>query len=398
MRISWISNAPFAPTGYGVQTKIFLHRIKKLGHELAVTAFWGHDGSIINWDGIPIYGKGFHPYGMDVMAAHASNFRADILISLMDAWVIQTGLLQSYNNRWYPYFPLDHDTLPKAIENAVKVSPKPITMSLFGERQMKEAGYDCFYVPHGVETDVYKPVDRNEAREKTMLPKDVFIVGMVAANKGSPPRKAFYQNIAAFAELHKKHPDTVLYIHSLDGEQARPETVNLVEYSKFVGLEVGRDVIFPDPYLYMLGYPDEYMNLLYNSFDAHLLVSMGEGFGIPILEAQSSGTPVIVGDWTAMSELCLSGWKVDKADATPFFTPLGAYQFLPHVGAIAEKLEMAYAEEGNNKLREKARDGALAYDADLVTQKYWKPCLDEIESTLPTKKAEKGAGLREVQR
>lgn len=330
------------------------------------------------------------------MAAHSSNFNADIMISLMDAWVVQTNLLQSYKDRWYPWFPLDHDELPRPILDAVKVSPKPITMSKFGFGLMQDAGVDSYYIPHGVETDVFKPMDRVSARTQMLLPRDVFIVGMVAANKGVPPRKAFFQNIRAFAELHKKHDDTVLYLHTHDGAMGGHETVNLVEYCKYLGLEVGRDVIFADQYLYMLGYPDDKMNMLYNAMDVHLLVSMGEGFGIPILEAQSAGTPVIVGDWTAMSELCFSGWKVDKQESEPFFTPLGAHQRLPHYMAIADRLEMAYQNRYNDTMRQQARNGAVEYDADVVMERYWKPCLDEIASKLPTEKANTGAGLRGV--
>ncbi len=77
-----------------------------------------------------------------------------------------------------------------------------------------DAGLDCYYVPHGVDTNVYKPVDMQEARERAGLPKDAFIVGMVAANKGNPSRKAFHQQIAAFAKFHRRHTDAVLYIHS----------------------------------------------------------------------------------------------------------------------------------------------------------------------------------------
>jgi len=363
---------------------------------VAITAFYGHDGSPINWDGIPVYGKGFHPYAQDIMAAHAKNYKADILISLMDAWVVQTGLLKSYSDKWYPWFPIDHEPLPEPIRKAIAVSPKPITMSRFGERMAKNAGIDSYYVPHGVETETFKPMDRNEAREGMYFPKDVFIVGMVAANKGVPPRKAFFQQIKAFAELNKKHKDTVLYIHTIHGKDGGYETVNLWEYAEHCGLEVGRDVLFADQYHYMLGYPDPQMNMLYNAFDVKMLVSMGEGFGIPIIEAQAAGTPVIVGDWTAMSELCLSGWKVSKKDAEPFWTPLGANQFIPHVGAIADKLEQAYKNKGNLTMRQKARELAMEYDADTVTQKYWKPALDDIASKLPNEKAVQVAGLQEV--
>jgi hypothetical protein len=41
--------------------------------------------------------------------------------------------------------------------------------------------------------------------------------------------------------------------------------------------------------------------------------------------------------------------------------------------------------------KEKARKGALEYDADLVTEKYWKPTLEDISETLP--KGEQGMKL-----
>jgi glycosyltransferase involved in cell wall biosynthesis len=137
--------------------------------------------------------------------------------------------------------------------------------------------------------------------------------------------------------------------------------------------------------MYHMGYPDHYMNAMYNALDVHALASMGEGFGIPIVEAQACGCPVIVGDWTANSELCFSGWKVDRKDAAPYYTPIGSYQFVPLVGALAECMELSYRMKGNADYRKRARDGAMAYDADKVLEKYWLPTLKEIEDNLAYK-------------
>jgi glycosyltransferase involved in cell wall biosynthesis len=142
-------------------------------------------------------------------------------------------------------------------------------------------------------------------------------------------------------------------------------------------------VLLCDQFTYVsTGFGDEYMNAAYNGMDVHMLVSAGEGFGIPIVEAQAAGCPVIVGDWTAMSELCFSGWKVGKEDARPFWNAAGVFQYYPNPEAVAEKLEMAYRMRGNEDYRKRARDGAVAYDADRVTERYWKPVLAEIEDSL----------------
>jgi glycosyltransferase involved in cell wall biosynthesis len=247
---------------------------------------------------------------------------------------------------------------------------------------MDKVGLDYDYIPYGVDTKQFRPVDKSEARQVAQMPQDKYIVGMVAMNKGYPCRKAFHQNIEAFKRFHDKHPDTLLYLHTLDGSRPNGEAVDLLGFCKSIGLEIGKDVVFADQYSYVLGYPDESMNTLYNCFDVHLLVSMGEGFGMPQLEAQACGVPVICGDWTTMSELCFSGWKVDRKDAQRFWTLQNTYQYLPHIEAIADKLELAYQMRGNSDYERRARDGAMKYDIDKVVEKYWLPVLEKIAAKL----------------
>ena len=278
-------------------------------------------------------------------------------------------------------------------------------MSKSANAEMDKSGLEYHYAPCSVDTKVFKPLDRVTSRAAMQLPLDKFIVGMVAMNKGMYSRKAFHQTIAAFAGLQAKHKDCALYLHTLDGIRG-VEVVNLISYCTALGLKVGyafldsakdADVIFADQYGLSLGYESFMMAQLYNSMDVHCLVTMGEGFGIPILEAQACGTPVIVGDWTSMPELCFSGWKVDKSDAEFIYTPLEAFQYLPHPGAIAEKMEAAYQMRGDQDYRNRAQAGAQAYDADKVFAKNWIPILAKMEAKLqdkPSKAARIVKGLR----
>jgi len=328
-----------------------------------------------------VYGSVSHPFGMDVMSAHADNFKADFIITNFDAWVMEPPML--FNKRWVAWFPIDSEPCPPPVIEKVKQAWHRIIWTQRAKREMDKAGLECDYVPYGVDTKVFRPMDRVKARETTHMPADKFIVGQVAMNKGYPPRKAFFENIAAFKRLHDKHPDTLLYLHTLDGTRPNGEAIDLVIYCKAIGLQVNKDVIFADQYSYAAGnYPDEAMATLYNCFDVHCLVSMGEGFGVPQLEAQACGTPVICGDWTSMSELFFSGWKVARKDATPMWTIQNTYQFLPHVGAIADKLEQAYKMRGNTDYQKRAREGAMEYDIDKVVEKYWTPALAKIEQKL----------------
>jgi len=383
MRINWFSNSPAATTGYGVQTKLFVPRLAKLLDKgISVTAFFGVQSGVLNINGIKVYPNFKHPYGQDVIGAHAQWDQADAVVTLVDAWVIQN---ENIELPWFPWFPIDHEPMPANVLAKVRQAAKPIVMSKFGKRTAEQVGLDVWYAPHGVDTKVFKPLDRKEAREHLKWPQDKFIVGMVAANKDNPSRKAFHEQIAAFAALHAAHPDTMLYLHTDDGTHGG-NGVDLIKFIRRMGLVIGEDVMICDQYMNGLGFPDAYMVDAYNGMDVLTNVAMGEGFGIPILEAQACGTPVIVGDWTSMSELCFAGWKVDKAEALPVYHDFfDAFQWQAVSSAIADRMELAYAAKGDGELRNKARRGALPYDADDVTRQYWKPIIREMEEIVNAK-------------
>ena len=285
---------------------------------------------------------------------------------------------------WFPWFPIDHEPMPANVLAKVRQAAKPIVMSKFGKRMAEQVGLDVWYAPHGVDTKVFKPLDRKEAREHLKWPQDKFIVGMVAANKDNPSRKAFHEQIAAFAALHAAHPDTMLYLHTDDGTHGG-NGVDLIKFIRRMGLTIGEDVMICDQYMNGLGFPDAYMVDAYNGMDVLTNVAMGEGFGIPILEAQACGTPVIVGDWTSMSELCFAGWKIDKAEALPIYHDFfDAFQWQATTAAIYDRMEQAYAAKGDYELRNKARRGALPYDADDITRQYWKPIIREMQEMIET--------------
>jgi glycosyltransferase involved in cell wall biosynthesis len=295
----------------------------------------------------------------------------------MDVWPLDRELFSAIDKqgRLACWVPVDHRPPPtKVVEFLRDTGAVPIAMSRFGEEQLKESGLDPIYVPHGIDTEIFKPRDRGEIRKLLNLPEDTFVVGMVANNQGqSPARKGFSEAFMAFSIFQQTHPDARLYLHcEMSGFRNGLDLYRLLER-----FEVPEEaVMFTDQIRLEHVFPPGALSALYNSFDVLLNPSYGEGFGIPIVEAQACGTPVIVTDWTAMPELCGSGWKVA---GTPWDHPMAeAFWMKPDIDQLVDALDQAYESRGGDTLRAKACAFAQNYDVEKVMTNHWVPALEQI--------------------
>ena len=123
--------------------------------------------------------------------------------------------------------------------------------------------------------------------------------------------------------------------------------------------------------------------MVYNAMDVFCLPSRGEGFGIPIIEAQAAGTPVIVTDYTSMPELVTpgAGWTVPVIAKD--YMPIQSWQGIASVGGIVDSLEEAYKADLAN-LSTQVREFALYYDWDRLASERWHPLIKRLaEETEP---------------
>lgn len=378
MLLTWYSNAPWGPTGYGQQTSLFVPRIKADGHDVSIAANWGLNGTPVDWNGITVVGAGYDAYSNDIAPAHHLRWldgRKGWMITLFDAWVLKFPDIP-YVASWMP---VDHLTVPPDVLAWAR-SHYSIAMSRFGQEAFRDAGVDARYVPHGVDTTLFHPdailaSQGKPWREAVGLSPDDFVIGIVAANKGFPSRKGFGEMFAAVAVLLDSHPDARLYVHSdITGYQG----VELKALAASLGMPEDR-----------VHYVDQFANRaslissadmagIYAGLDVFLATSYGEGFNVPLIEAQACGVPVIVTDATTGPELVGPGWKV--AGQPWYNAPQRAWWVIPNITLIVDALEEAYRTRGER--RAAAREFALAYDVDRVYAEYMRPVLAEMEAIL----------------
>lgn len=388
MKILWHSNANFVDSGYGVQTNLVTRWLAQRGHEVIISAFHGLRGASFKMNGITVLPGSNEQWGNDILVGHYDFYRPDVLFCLMDSWVLRDEILDAVPTAVWT--PIDHHPLPPAVAAKLTHIRWPIAMSKHGEAQMRQVMVDPFYVPHMVDTNVFHPVDRDEARAAYGVTDNRFTVVTVAANKGYPTRKNLDRLLKAWSLFLHDCPDGLLYIHTTP--IAAHGGLDLFNVADFYGLKAysgrlkpgetldGYNVAFPDIYHLLHGdFGDRAMNNTYNMADAFLLPSAGGGFEIPLIEAQAAGTPVLTTAFTAMKELSEVGYAipVDPIDDM-IYTLQESEQALPKVSEIVKALQWAYEHRGDMALRSKAREFAMQYDVDRVMSAYMYPVLETI--------------------
>ena len=387
-RILWHGIGPWHKTGYGVLTALFAPRLRDLGHEVAISVMGdtspperhplSHPGAAETkrtglWDGMPVIGPGHTEFALPFAAEIRGAFGGhppDLVLVLKDAWVLRPYGYQAYNTAVWLFTDTDQLGVPDR-QFFADSGARAVCCALAGQSAARRAGLtSALYVPAGIDTGVWSPWDRRAARLLLGLPEDAFIAGIDAANIG--PRKAWGEQLAAFAAFHAKHPRSLLIIHAAP---EHPEGISLRDLAGHLGIS---DAVM---YAGHLNQQPEQMVNWYRSLNVLLAASYGEGFGLPIIQAQACGVPVIGTDCSAISEKIPpgTGWLVR---GQKWWNPHHqAWWTIPNVQAILMSLRKAA--RGAHAAPAVIRQHALAWDADTVTREHWKPVLDELLERSP---------------
>ncbi len=151
-----------------------------------------------------------------------------------------------------------------------------ITPSHWLENKVKEsilASHPLETIPNGVDTSIFKPHDKYEARKRLGLPAEAFIVGGVASGGALVNKwKGGRYTIEALKALFKKVDDS-FYV----------SVGNPVHETCWNGHLLNLPVVDSE----------EKMAWIYSALDLYLMTSVAENFPLVLLEALACGVPVL---------------------------------------------------------------------------------------------------------
>lgn len=146
-------------------------------------------------------------------------------------------------------------------------------------------------IPHGVEQ-----LEVSEARQATFRAKYGLRRPFVLWVGTMEPRKNLPVVLAAYALVLQSAPELDLVLIGPDGWGGASDEVQKLAAS------------LPDGKVHVLGHvPLADLNAAYASAEVFCFPSLWEGFGMPVLEAQAHGTPVVTSRATSMAEVCGTG-------------------------------------------------------------------------------------------
>jgi len=378
MRILYHSVPARYNTGYGVQTKLFTRALKEAGHEVIISSVVGGLPNYHDENGILTLSEGLRRnMGNDFIQCHARTYKADIVLTMFDTFIADLDKFRKLP--WVAWQVIDSSPIVPNVRPACEAAKVNLAMSLFGQTEMSRLDYDSVYMPLAYDSSEYYMMnDRQECRDKISSYMSVdldgrFFLVMNSANMSCPSRKNFAAAFKAFRMFLDRHDDkALLYVHTeKTGQMAKGE--DLREAVKLYGLEEGKNIIFADQYPYNMGQIDtKIMRTIYNAADVFLHTARGEGFGIPIVEAQACGCPVIVPRCTSMVELMVNG-RFATEGIWYMYHP-GTEQFVVDPEDVCRQIYELYNQPSGQRV-----PACEQYEINNVYDMHMKPLLEKIE-------------------
>lgn len=309
MKILFSGDSPTVNTGFGIVSKNILNRLHAMGHEIIVLGVnhygYPYDQTKFPYQIFPCdHGGPEQVFGFHKLWSIYQTFQPDVVFFLNDPWLIHS-YMEAKPEQILPhtkilgYYPTDSGPLKPAWIKTLNALDAQICYSHYAEGVVTKANgnvppENLHQIYHGVDTKKFFPIHQSAARSELGIPLDLFVVGMVARNQF---RKRFDILMAGFADFAKDKTDAKLYLHTALDDIGY-DIMDLARQLKIEDKLILTEDVNPER-----GVSDERLNHIYNSFDVNALISLGDGFGLPVAESMAAAKPQLVSGHSCLKEL-----------------------------------------------------------------------------------------------
>lgn len=325
---------PAAPSGLGRVTMNLVDLLYRASHDITVVGVGRIEGPP---PAVPytlyIAPDNTH-YGQETLIQLMKMHRFDMVITIGDPWMSEmlVNCREIQQVIWLAYFTIDGHPMPREWKDWLAAVDVPLVCSRFAAEMVNPDPQFVNYVPFGVDRTVFRPTDKAAAKKAIGI-ENRFVVGCVARNQLRKNLPALFCAFRTFAKAHEDG-DVGLYLHTKAfGEDCAWNIPDMIEDYDLRGkVWVSRNHAVDDRKLAQI----------YNAMDVFVLPTMGEGFGLPLLEAQACGVPAFATDCSAARELLAGGENAAIPSFASFYHARRVKQALIDAVKLYEKLESVY--------------------------------------------------------
>lgn len=355
IKVLCLFDSPTAATGFAQVSKNILKVLHKTGK-------YDFDIIGINFDGT-YYDREEYPYkifpaknpmsaspvyndlfGKQVFLDKLGTGEYDLAFIIQDTfqikelapYIVQTNEAMPAERKfkWIFYYPIDAKPRKDWIDEAVLLSDFPVAYTKYAkeetlkvyepnenpdateqqktENELKskllESKLDIIY--HGVNTKDFFPIEldsekRDELRKK-YFPENVSKKFIFMNLNRNQPRKDLFRSLQVAKMLTERRKakglnDVYFYFHCLYQDSG----LDIIQMAKQMNFLSKDNWGFPNPVKFSTihGYPIEVVNEIYNCADAVFSTTLGEGFGLSMIEAMSVKKPILFPRNTCLPEI-----------------------------------------------------------------------------------------------
>lgn len=296
-----LTDTPVITTGLG-----------RICNELAKRFLKNYDVAIAGWHHKPLrYNLPYFVYPLIKNSDEQSintilyDYKPDILLAIGDIWDFSylIGPQQNYRDKVNNNFKsilwvtVDGEWINPHWGNVIRSFDNIVSFSKFGLNEIKKYSKHNFeYIYPGVDTEIFYPYDINHKWDTSSIDiKNTFVGTIIGQNHD---RKNIPMALDIFSEFAKDKEDVFLFLATNPNSQFGNDIFTIIKNNNLINkVAVVKNVN------YFSGVKDSQINLLYNMATVIINTSIGEGLGLPLLEAQAANCIPICTNYAAGAEI-----------------------------------------------------------------------------------------------